>query len=94
MFIKPDENERERAIFIEQIIQILKEVDAGLPVKDLCREHSISDATFYTWRKKLCGTVVSVAKRLEAVDRRPPGSKLSAESLLDNEASFACVLSP
>jgi putative transposase len=36
----------------EQIIQILKEAEAGLSVKELCRKHAISDATFYTWRKK------------------------------------------
>jgi len=36
----------------EQIIPILKEAEAGLPVKKLCRKYSISDATFYTWRKK------------------------------------------
>ena len=34
----------------EQIIGILKEQQAGLPVAEVCRKHSISDATFYTWR--------------------------------------------
>jgi len=35
----------------EQIIGVLKEAEAGVPVKELCRKHNISDATFYTWRK-------------------------------------------
>ncbi|MDG9670155.1 transposase [Hahella sp. CR1] len=33
----------------EQILAVLKEAEAGLTVKGLCREHNISDATFYTW---------------------------------------------
>ncbi len=33
----------------EQIINILKEGEAGIPVKEICRKHGISDATFYTW---------------------------------------------
>lgn len=36
----------------EQIVTILKEGEAGVPVKEICRKHGISDATFYTWQKK------------------------------------------
>jgi len=36
----------------EQIIGILKEGQAGLPVAEICRKHGISDATFYTWRSR------------------------------------------
>ncbi len=43
----------------EQIISILKQAEAGLAVKELCRKHNISDATFYTWRKKFGGMEVS-----------------------------------
>jgi len=39
----------------EQIINVLKEQQAGVPVADLCRKHGISDATFYTWRTKYGG---------------------------------------
>ena len=39
----------------QQIIAILKEHQAGLPVAELCRKHGISDATFYTWRSKYGG---------------------------------------
>ena len=39
----------------EQIIGILKEHQAGMSAGDLCRKHGISDATFYTWRKKYGG---------------------------------------
>ena len=39
----------------EQIVRILKEAAAGKKVVDVCRHYSISDATFYTWRKKYGG---------------------------------------
>lgn len=71
----------------EQIISMLKEAEAGLAVKELCRKHNISDATFYTWRKKFGGMEVSEARRLKAVeDENARLKKLLAESLLDNEA--------
>jgi len=38
--------------FTEQIIGILTEAEAGVPVKELCRKHGFSDASFYTWRAK------------------------------------------
>ena len=36
----------------QQIVAILKEGEAGVAVKEICRKHNISDGTFYTWRKK------------------------------------------
>ncbi|KGV25425.1 transposase family protein [Burkholderia pseudomallei MSHR4462] len=36
----------------QQIIGFLKEAEAGMPVKELCRKHGFSDASFYTWRAK------------------------------------------
>jgi putative transposase len=33
----------------EQIIGFLKQAEAGMPVKELCRQHGFSDASFYTW---------------------------------------------
>jgi putative transposase len=38
-----------------QIVGILKQADAGLKVKDLCREHGISEATYYNWKAKYGG---------------------------------------
>ncbi|PAV24884.1 IS3 family transposase, partial [Tamilnaduibacter salinus] len=65
----------------EQIIGILKEAEAGLTVKELCRKHNISDATFYTWRKKYGGLEVSEARRLKAMeDENARLKKLLAES--------------
>ena len=58
----------------EQIINVLKEQQAGVPVADLCRKHGISDATFYTWRRKYGGMEVSDTRKLK---------KLLAEAMLD-----------
>jgi putative transposase len=68
----------------EQIIGILKEQQAGLPVAELCRKHGISDATFYTWRSKYGGMEASDAKRLRSLeDENRKLKKLLAEQLLD-----------
>jgi putative transposase len=52
----------------EQIIRVLKEAEAGLPIKDLCRKHGISDATYYNWKAKFGGMEVSDARRLKALE--------------------------
>ncbi|HGS5435946.1 TPA: IS3 family transposase [Vibrio parahaemolyticus] len=71
----------------QQIITILKEAEAGIPARELCRKHGISDATFYTWRKKYAGLDVSEARRLKALeDENARLKKLLAETLLDAEA--------
>ena len=68
----------------EQIIGILKEHQAGMPPGELCRKHSISDATFYTWRKKYGGMSVSDAKRLKALEEENAKlKKLLAEQMMD-----------
>ena len=55
----------------EQIIGFLKEADKGVPVKDLCRKHGFSDASFYLWRGKYGGMELSDAKRLREFDSLP-----------------------
>jgi putative transposase len=68
----------------EQIIGVLKEHQAGIPVGELCRKHGISDATFYTWRKKFGGMDVSDARRLKGLEEENRKlKKLLAESMLD-----------
>ena len=52
----------------EQIIGFLREADAGLPVKELCRKHGFSEASYYLWRSKFGGMDVSDAKRLKALE--------------------------
>src|SRR6478672_3201463 len=68
----------------EQIIGILKENQAGLSALELCRKHGISDATFYTWRKRYGGMEVSEARRLKALEEENARlKKLLAESMMD-----------
>lgn len=68
----------------ERIITILKEHQAGLSATDLCRKYGISDATFYTWRKKYGGMELSQARRLKALEEENAKlKKLLAESMMD-----------
>ena len=68
----------------EQIIGILKEHQAGLDAKELCRKHGISDATFYKWRSKYGGMDVSDARRLKALEAENAKlKKMLAEQMLD-----------
>lgn len=57
------------------IIGILKEHQAGIGAKDLCRKRGISDGTFYKWRSKYGGMEVSDAKRLKALKAENPKLK-------------------
>ena len=69
-----------------QVIAILKQAEAGTPVPELCREHGMSDATFYKWRSKFGGMDASLMKRmkeLEEENRRL--KKMYAETKLEAE---------
>ena len=71
----------------EQIIGFLREADSGLPVKELCRKHGFSEASYYLWRSKFGGMNVSEAKRLKELESENARlKKLLAESMLENEA--------
>jgi putative transposase len=50
------------------IVSILKEADAGAKVKDLCRQHGISDATYYKWKSKYGGMEASDLKRVRELE--------------------------
>lgn len=51
-----------------QILSILKQAESGTPVPQLCREHSISSATFYKWRAKYGGMDASLMTRLKELE--------------------------
>jgi len=71
----------------EQIIAILKEQEAGVPVAELCRKHGMSDASFYNWKAKYGGLEVSEAKRMRALESENVKLKrLLADAMLDNAA--------
>ena len=51
-----------------QIVRILKEVEAGRKVNEVCREYGISDATYYNWKSKYGGMEASDVKRLKELE--------------------------
>jgi putative transposase len=70
-----------------QIIGILKSVEAGRLVKDVCREHSISDATYYQWKSKYGGMEASDIRRLRDLEDENRKLKLMVADLsLENHA--------
>lgn len=72
----------------EQIIGFLREADAGMPVKELCRRHGFSEASYYLWRGKFGGMDVSDAKRLKALEAENAKlKKLLAEAMLEREVT-------
>ena len=76
----------------EQIIGILKQHEAGIKTADLCREHGISEATFYNWKLKYGGMDVSEAQRLRQMeDENRRLKSLVADLSLDREALKAVI---
>jgi len=51
-----------------QIISILNQQEQGMKVRDICREHGISDATFYNWKAKYGGLSVSELARIKELE--------------------------
>jgi putative transposase len=71
----------------EQIIGFLKQAEAGMPVKELCRKSGFSDATFYKWRSRFGGMDVPDARRLRELEQENAKLKrLLAEAHLDMHA--------
>ncbi len=71
----------------EQIIGILKLVDAGQKVGDVCRQHGISDATYYRWKAQYGGLAVSELRRLRHLeDENRQLKQIVADLTLDNRA--------
>lgn len=71
----------------EQIVGFLKQAEAGMAVKELCRKGGFSDATFYKWRARFGGMQASDTKRLRDIEAENGKlKKLLAEAHLDIEA--------
>lgn len=69
----------------EQIIGFLREADAGMPIKELCRRHGFSEASYYLWRSKFGGMSVPDAKRLKDLEAENTRlKKLLAEQVFEN----------
>jgi putative transposase len=71
-----------------QIVSILKEVEAGIKINDVCRKHEISPSTYFNWKSKYGGMSVSDLKRIKELETE--NSKLKriyAELSLENDAA-------
>lgn len=77
-----------KARFTEtQIVSILKEVDVGFKVEDICRKHGISNATYYNWKSKHGGMEASDIKKMrELQDENDQLKKMFADLCLENSA--------
>jgi len=76
----------------EQIIGILKEMEAGVPLPELCRKYGVSDGTIYNWKRKYGGLTVSEAIRLRGLEEENGKLKrIVANQALDIEALKAVV---
>jgi putative transposase len=70
-----------------QIVAILKKQESGIKVADLCREHGISEATFYNWKAKYGGMQVSDVKRMKELEAENARLKrMYAELSMTNDA--------
>jgi putative transposase len=68
-----------------QVIKILKEVEGGRAVKDICREHGISSATYYKWKSKYGGMEASDVRRMrELEDENRKLKQMYADLSLEN----------
>ncbi len=75
-----------------KIIKILKEVEAGRTAKDVCREHGISNATFYNWKSKYGGMEASDIKRIRDLEHENSRLKqMFADLSLENMALKAVI---
>jgi len=70
-----------------QIVAILNEADAGIQVKEICRKHGISDATYYNWKSKYGGMSASDLKRMKEMEIENSNLKrMYADMALENRA--------
>lgn len=72
---------------IGQILGILKRAEQGVSVSSLCREHGVSNATFYKWRRKYANMDASIMTRLkELEDENRRLKKMYAEQLQKSQS--------
>ena len=70
-----------------QIVSILKEADSGIKVSDLCRQHCISQPTYYQWKSKYGGLSVSELKRIKEIESEHSKLKrMYADLAMENDA--------
>lgn len=72
----------------EQIIGFLRETETGVAVKELCRRHGFSEASYYLWKSKFGGMSIPEARRLKELEvENTRLKKLLAETMLEAEVT-------
>jgi putative transposase len=75
-----------------QIVGILKEADAGVMVKEICRKYGISDATYYKWKSKYGGLEMSDVRRMRELEAENAKLKrMYADLSLENDSLKALI---
>jgi putative transposase len=70
----------------EQIIAILKQAEAGVPHREVCRQHGVSVQSFFRWKAKFGGMEISDAKKLRSLETENSRLKrMIADLMLDNQ---------
>jgi putative transposase len=70
----------------QQIAFVLRQAEEGTPIAEVCRKAGISEASFYSWRKKYAGLMPSEMKRLKQLEGENQRlKKLVADLVLDKE---------
>jgi putative transposase len=70
----------------QQIVYAIKQVEAGVPVTELCRKYGVSQQTLYRWRRKYGGLAPSELQRLKELERENTQlKKLVADLSLDKQ---------
>ena len=72
---------------IEEIIRILRQADGGETAQAICREHNISEQTFYRWKKKYGAMELADAKRLKELEKENAELKKMLESRVLKEVN-------
>ena len=72
---------------MEEIIRIIRQADGGQTIREVCREHNVSEVSFHRWKRKYGGLKVDDAQRLKGLERENAElKKMLAETLLENRA--------
>jgi putative transposase len=76
-----------------QILAVLKEGEAGVPVAELARKHGISKATYFNWRSKYAGTSLNELQRMRELEAENAKLKRMYADLALENAAIKDVLS-
>jgi putative transposase len=76
-----------------QIVSILKDGDAGIPLAELVRKHGISRATYFNWKSKYAGATIADVKRMKELEAENAKLKRMYADLALENAAIKDVLS-